>query len=114
MTDWILVAILVVVTLNYALVRIPGWEKRGVPYWAVQAVNVGLAAYLVVVGIPELPRIADGFLALLFVYYVIQNEMRARGTPGPNGEDAQTARRRAYEDAIEAGRADARDEINRP
>jgi hypothetical protein len=63
---------------------------------------------------PGLERIANFFLALLFVYHVVQNELRARTTPKQTPEDAQEARRRAYEDAIEAGRADARDEMNRP
>ena len=114
MNNLLLVAILVGLTLNYALVRIPGWERRGVAYWFVQGTNVAAAAWLVVVGMPDLQRIADFFLALLFVYHVIQNELRARTTNGPTPEDAQSARRRAYDEAIEAGRADARDEMNRP
>jgi hypothetical protein len=109
-----LVGIVAVLTVNYALVRIPGWERRGFPYWFVQAVNVAAVAYLVVVGIPDLQRIADFFLALLFVYHLVQNELRARTTNAPTPEDAQSARRRAYDDAIEAGRADAREEMNRP
>jgi hypothetical protein len=114
MTNVILVALVVVLALNYVLVRIPGWEQRRLPYWAVQTVDVAMVVYLVAVGVPDLQRVADWFLALLFVYHAVQNELRARGTPGLTGEDAQTARRRAYDDAIEAGRADARDEINRP
>ena len=115
MSNVLLIGIVVVLTLNYALVRIPGWERRGVAYWFVQGANVAAAAYLVIVGMPDLEqRIADFFLAVLFVYHVVQNELRARATPTKTPEDAQTARRRAYEEAIEAGRADARDEMNRP
>jgi hypothetical protein len=110
----ILVAMVVVLTLNYALVRIPGWEKRGVAYWVVQGVNLATAAFLLVVGVPDVQRIADWFLALLFVYHAVQNEMRARGKPTLSPEDAQAERRKAFEDAMEEGRADARDEINRP
>jgi len=113
-SNLLLIAIVVVLALNYALVRIPGWERRGLAYWLVQSTNVAAAAYLVVVGMPDLQRIADYFLALLFVYHGIHNEMRARGTGAPNLEDTQSARRRAYDAAIEAGRADARDEMNRP
>ena len=114
MTNLSLVGIVVVFALNQALVRIPGWERRGVAYWFVQATNSAAAAWLVVLGIPDLPRIADFLLALLFVYHGIQNELRARTANEPTPEDAQAARRRAYEEAIEAGRADARDEMNRP
>jgi hypothetical protein len=103
----------VVLFVNYALVRITGGGRRGVAYWVVQAMNVAAAAYFVVVGLPDLPRIADFFLALLFVYHGFQNELRARNTNTPP-EDAQSARRRAYDAAIEAGRADAREEMNRP
>jgi hypothetical protein len=110
----LLVGVVVVLFINYALARITGSERRGVAYWVVQAVNAATAGYFVVVGMPDLPRIADYFLALVFVYCAIQNELRARGTNAPNFEDAQSARRRAYDEAIEAGRADARDEMNRP
>ena len=114
MSNLLLVGIVVVLALNYALVRIPGWERRGFAYWFVQATNAAAAAWLVVVGIPDLQRIADFFLAMLFLYHGVQNELRARTTNMPTPEDAQSARRRAYEEAIEAGRADARDEMNRP
>ena len=114
MSNVLLIAIVVILTLNYALVRVPGWERRGFVYWFVQGTNVAAVAYLVVVGMPDLQRVADFFLALLFVYHVIQNELRARTTNTPTPEDAQSARRRAYDAAIEAGRADARDEMNRP
>jgi hypothetical protein len=110
----LLIGIVVVLTLNYALVRIPGWERRGLAYWLVQGTNAAAAGFLVVVGMPDLERIADFFLALLFVYHVIQNELRARATNVPTEEERLEARRKAYEAAIEAGRADARDEMNRP
>jgi len=113
-SNLLLVGMVVVLFINYALARITGGEGRGVAYWFVQAVNVAAVAYFVVVGLPDLPRIADFFLALLFVYHGFQNEMRARGTDATTPEDAQSARRRAYDAAIEAGRADARDEMNRP
>jgi hypothetical protein len=115
-SNLLLVGMVVVLTLNYALVRIPGWERRGFAYWFVQGTNVAAAGWLVVVGLPGLDeRIADFFLALLFVYHVIQNELRARTTSNaPTEEERLEARRKAYEDAIEAGRADARDEMNRP
>ena len=114
MSNALLIGIVVVLTLNYALVRIPGWERRGVAYWFVQGANTAAAGFLVFAGMPDLERVADFFLALLFVYHVIQNELRARATPMQTPEDAQAARRRAYDEAIEAGRADARDEMNRP
>lgn len=114
MNNLLLVGIVVVLTINYALVRIPGWERRGFAYLFVQGTNVAVAAYLVVVGIPDLERIADFFLALLFVYHVVQNEMRARATNAPTDDERQDARRKAYDAAIEAGRADARDEMKRP
>ena len=114
MSNLALVGIVVVLALNYALVRIPGWERRGVAYWFVQATNAAAAAWLVVVGIPDLQRIADFFLALLFLYHGIQNELRARTANEPTKEDRNEARRKAYEDAIEAGRAEAREEMNRP
>ena len=114
MSNLALVAIVVMLALNYALVRIPGRERRGVAYWVVQAANVAAIGFFVFVGMPDLERVADFFLAILFVYHVIQNEIRARGTPGQTPHDTQSARRRAYDDAIEAGRADARDEMNRP
>jgi hypothetical protein len=113
-TNLILVGIVLVFLLNYALVRVPGWERRGVPYWLVQGVNASAAAYVVAVGIPGVERIGDFFLALIFVYHGIQNELRARATNAPSDEDRNEARRKAYEDAIEAGRADAREEMNRP
>jgi uncharacterized membrane protein len=109
-----LVGMVVVFALNYALMRIPGWERRGFPYWFVQATNAAAAAWLVVVGIPDLPRIPNVFVALLFVYHGIQNELRARTTNMPTEEERQEARRKAYEAAIEAGRAEAREEMNRP
>ena len=37
-----------------------------------------------------------------------------RTTNAPTEEERLEARRKAYEDAIEAGRADARDEMKRP
>ena len=114
MSNLLLVGMVVVLFINYALVRITGAERRGVAYWFVQAMNVAAAGYFVVVGLPDLPRIADFFLAVLFVYHGVQNELRARSTDAPTPEDAQSARRRAYDAAIEAGRADARDEMNRP
>ena len=114
MSNVVLIGMVVVLTLNYGLVRIPGWERRGIAYWFVQSMNVITAGYFVIVGMPDLQRIADFFLALLFVYHVVQNELRARATNAPTPEDAQSARRRAYDAAIEAGRADARDEMNRP
>ena len=114
MTNLILVGIVLVFLLNYALVRIPGWERRGVAYWLVQAVNASAAAYVVGVGIPGVERIGDFFLALVFVYHGIQNELRARTTKEPTEDERNEARRKAYEDAIEAGRADAREEMNRP
>ena len=114
MSNLLLVGIIVVLTLNYALVRVPGWERRGVAYWFVQGMNFAAAAYLVFVGMPDLERIADFFLALLFVSHVFQNELRARTTNAPTEEERLGARKKAYEDAIEAGRADAREEMNRP
>jgi hypothetical protein len=88
-SNLLLVAMVVVLFVNYALVRITGGARRGVAYWFVQAINVAAVAYFVVVGLPDLPRIADFFLAVLYVNHGIQNELRARG-------------------------ADARDEMNRP
>ena len=114
MTNLILVGIVLVFLINYALVRVPGWERRGVPYWVVQAVNASAAAYVVVAGIPGVERIGDFFLALVFVYHGIQNELRARTANEPTEDDKNEARRKAYEDAIEAGRAEAREEMNRP
>ena len=115
MSNLLLAGLVVGLSLNYALVRIPGWERRGVAYWFVQCMNLAAAAWLVVVGMPGLEhRIADVFLALLFVYHAIQNEMRARTTNAPTEEERLEARRKAYEAAIEAGRADAREEMNRP
>ena len=114
MSNLILVAIFLGLALNYALVRVAGWERRNLAYWLVQSTNAVAAAWLVAVGIPDLPRIANLFLALLFVYHGIQNELRVRAANEPTEEDPNEARRKAYEEAIEAGRADAREEMNRP
>jgi hypothetical protein len=113
-TNAVLLGIVAVFTLNYALVRVPGWQKRGVPYWFVQVANIGAAAFFVAVGIPGLERVGHWLLALLFVFHAFQNEVRARMPLARSAEEVQAERREAYEQAIEEGRADARAEINRP
>jgi hypothetical protein len=109
----LLVGIVVVFALNYALVRIPGWERRGVPYWLVQGVNVAAAGFFVFVGMPELEASAISSWPRVRVPRHSQRAARSHDQRA-DGRGSERGAPKAYEDAIEAGRADAREEMNRP
>ena len=72
MSNVLLIGVVVVLTLDYALVRIPGWERRGVVYWFVQGVNTAAAGFLVFVG---MPRSLNRLLAMMDRVHVGLREM---------------------------------------
>ena len=106
-SDLIFFAIVAALASNYAVLRLPGWQGRMWLFWALQALNVSAASYLLVWGIPELKAqlpMGNWMLGLLFIFHTVGNNRRlqkvlqARRDRG--GEDARLARIR---DALRAG-----------
>ena len=110
--DWVFFAVVAVLATNHVLVRLPGWERRTLVFWSVQALNIACASWMLAVGLPGF----DGNLAvfnwvvgLLFIIRAVQNNGRwseARQSNRSAGEDDDARARiraalRAGDDAEE-------------
>lgn len=107
--DAVFFAVVATLGVNHVLVRLPGWERRAVVFWLVQAMNVGCASWMLAVGLPGFDgnlSVVNYVVGLLFLVRAVQNNGRwskaRRAAQGPSEEDAQRAQIRA---ALQAGEA---------
>jgi len=65
--------------LNRAVFLGPPWARWFPRFWLIQALNLGLTCYLILVGIPDFrggAHVISLFLAGLFVFHSVKNNQR--------------------------------------
>lgn len=91
------VALVALLALNRLVVAVAGSIRWRVLHWTVQVLNLAGAVYLVVLGLPGLPpglRIIDWFVALLFLFHVVENHVRrGQAERAPQTSDLDQRRR---------------------
>ena len=109
LADWVFFAVVATLAINHLLVRLPGWERRTLLFWLVQAMNVACASWLFTVGLPDFEgnlSVVNWVVGLIFLVRAVQNNgrwseaRRAARTGQP--EDDTKAQIRA---ALQAGEA---------
>lgn len=114
-SDAIMFTAIGALAINYALLRIPGWQRRPLLFWSVQLLNLAAGAYLFGVGIPDLRETADianKMFGLLFFFHIVSNNRRlqkaqkADRQSAPQQDDERKAQIRAALRAAEKNSAE--------
>lgn len=111
-SDAIMFAAIGSLAINYALLRVPGWDRRPVLFWGVQLINLATGAYLFAVGIPDLrvtADVANKMFGLLFFFHIVSNNRRlqkARRANRESGGQQDDARREQIRAALRAAEDD--------
>jgi len=110
LADWVFFAVVATLATNHVLVRLPGWERRTLLFWLVQAMNVGCASWVLAYGLPGFTgnlEVVNWVVGLIFLVRAVQNNGRwtkaRRALKEGGSDDEEKARIRA---ALQAGEAE--------
>jgi hypothetical protein len=79
LADWVFFAVVATLATNHVLVRLPGWERRTLLFWLVQAMNVACASWLFAEGLPDFDgnlSVVNWVVGLIFLVRAVQNNGR--------------------------------------
>jgi hypothetical protein len=98
------VALIAMLAANRLVLSLAGYGTWRSLFWSIQFLNLGSAIFLIVWGLPGLPRglwLVNWFIALLFMWHIIENNgkrvkhLRARSTMDEGPEDSDLEAKRA-------------------
>jgi hypothetical protein len=106
------VALIAMLAVNRLVLSLAGYGTWKLVFWAIQFLNLAAACALVVWGLPGLPPglwIVNWFIALLFMWHIVENNakrvkhIRERQSDAEGPVDAdEEARRQALRDKLRA------------
>ena len=78
-SDIILFGMIIVMAVNFFMLRLPQWEDRRWLFYGCQSLNIAACAFMFLKGIPDFHGqldIVNIMVGLLFIYHAISNNNR--------------------------------------